>query len=44
MKLDEYTTRSIKLYPKDEYNTISTNRTEYTDSLIFLSVKKNCNR
>ena len=40
MKLDEYTTRSIKLYPKDEYNKISTNRTEYTDSLIFLSVKK----
>ena len=40
MKLDEYTTRSIKLYPKDEYNTIVTNRTEYTDSLIFLSVKK----
>ena len=40
MKLDEYTTRSIKLYPKDKYNKISTNRTEYTDSLIFLSVKK----
>lgn len=40
IKLDEYTTRTLNVYPKDKYKKTVTGIAKYTDGLVFISAKK----